>query len=273
LQAYPRGSSLQGALVAAKLEKTAGDIPAESLDEFGAGVVLADLMDSPGRKKRIGRLWSVSFRWIPSGPSHTGDSVISPGAPDVPNRPLSSSARRSSAAIAIQHSCGTTAVCSGAAKAKQPSVCFPELLQQDIARMDVRLELAEAQLRQNHAVAALATINPVRTGKPADSARFFRIAVYAYLHNGDRKNAAETAKHFLDIAKTQEDRDEAGRLVSLAAAGDRPPDTRLVELPDAERPSLKRHDNEAPAAEPARQERPTAMGCFVELDCRTSRRA
>jgi hypothetical protein len=91
-----------------------------------------------------------------------------------------------------------------------------ELLAQDTKRM-VRLELAGAQLQANQANAALATIAPVHTVTPADSQRFFRIAVYAHLGSGDREGAAATAKHFMDVAKTAEDKQAAEKLMALTA--------------------------------------------------------
>src|SRR5208283_4792221 len=122
-----------------------------------------------------------------------------------------------------------------------------ELLALDPGRMEVRMELAEAQVGAHQASAAIQTLVAVRVVAPADAPRFFRIAAYAYLLNGDPKDAGESAKRSLDFAKTDEDRAAAERLISLAAVPNvkivvRPAETGAVgpaETSDA-RPTLQR---------------------------------
>ena len=108
---------------------------------------------------------------------------------------------------------------------------------------------------------------------PADAPRLFRIAVYAHLRNGDQDNAQKTAKHFRDIAKTDEDRAAAELLVNQAAARNMQVEMGPVEVGEGGKPRLRRVE---PAAEskglsrpgPPSHERASASGQFVELDCR-----
>jgi len=268
LQAYLRGSSFQGALVSAKLEKTAAEIPTEPLDEFGASIVMTDLMDRPGngdaQRAALERLTQMDPK-RPEPYRGLGYLAWRAGNHEQAVEHFGKAFERGDRdqgllwdyGRLLERSHGETAI-----------RVLTELLALDSARMDVRLELAESQLRAKHPVAALATLGPVRTVKPADSARFFRIAVYANLNNGDPKDAAATAQHFREIAKTDDDRQEADRLISLCAGRSEPADTRPMELTDSSRPSLKRRDAPAGPNEMAPRERPTATGRFVELDCR-----
>jgi hypothetical protein len=91
------------------------------------------------------------------------------------------------------------------------------------------------------------------------------------LGNGDREEASATAKHFLEVAKTAEDKQAAEKLIALTA----PRATRVAlpppQVADGGRPQVRRLDpvsepKEAPV--PQRIERPSLSGMFVELDCR-----
>jgi hypothetical protein len=182
--------------------------------------------------------------------------------------------------------------------AEQAIRVFSDLLSQDAGRTDVRVELAGAQLHANQAAAALQTLAPIHTIAPADAPRYFTVAVYAHLHVGDTRSAQETAKHFRDVAKTDEDRAAAERLISLSAVPDlkvvlRPAETRASgpaqtgAAPPPEpadvRPTLRRHEpapelQSTPGQAPSRPatvrqtppppERFSASGRFVGLDCR-----
>ena len=144
-------------------------------------------------------------------------------------------------------------------------------------RLEVRLELAELHLRDNRPKDALMTLNPIRSVTSAEAQRYARIAVTAHLLNGDQKTAEATALHFVELAKTDEDRAAAEALVRRATV--RRPDL-LVTRPSGgapgtssqdERPALRRTDTGADPDVILRREiheRPSVTGKFVELDCR-----
>lgn len=50
LQAYLRGSSFKGGLVSAKLDKVSDETPAEALTDFDTRLMLADLLERPGKE-------------------------------------------------------------------------------------------------------------------------------------------------------------------------------------------------------------------------------
>jgi hypothetical protein len=131
--------------------------------------------------------------------------------------------------------------------------------------LEVRLELADIQLLVGHAAAALTTLGGIHAVTPVDAPRFFRIAVHAHMENGDRKSAEETARHYMDIAKTDADRATAGLLMSEVASRFEKPAPVTVEPGDG-KPILRRA--EPTASLTPRPMRLAAMGQFVELDCR-----
>lgn len=146
---------------------------------------------------------------------------------------------------------------------------FSELLKQDGERVDVRLELAEIQLRAGKAVAALTTLGGLHTITAADSARYFRIAVHAHLLNGDRKDAELAARHFVETARTDADRAAAELLLSETAAPKPKPAVATGEAAATGPPTLRRGASQEPAQEihPLHPSAPPASGQFVELDC------
>src|SRR5262249_31311167 len=72
-----------------------------------------------------------------------------------------------------------------------------DLLQQEPDRLEVRLELANAQLRSHAPKDALETLKPVKKVTPDDAPRLLTMLAYANLETGDRitaRNAADQLK-------------------------------------------------------------------------------
>jgi tetratricopeptide (TPR) repeat protein len=268
LRAYLRGRSFQGVLVAAKLDKTSGEIPVEPVTDFDTNLMLTDLLSRPDAQPPAFERLAQQDPKRPEPYRGLGYLAWRAGKHEEAIQQFSKAFERGDRNPQLLWDYGRLLERNQGEEAIR---VLTELLSQDGTRVDVRLDLAETQLRANHAVAALVTLAPIRSVTPADSARFFRVAVYAHLRNGDQKQAGDTAKHFLDVAKTDEDRAEAERLVSIAI----PSTTKQGRAPAPTmdqrdtRPLLRRPDPrpevEAPAPPSAK---PSASGRFVELDCR-----
>ena len=273
LQAYLRGTSFQGALVTAKLEKASGEMPAEPLGEFDSGVVLTELLERPRNEAAAHAAWERLAQEEPKRPD--------------PYRGLGYLAWRDGKASEALTQFGK-AFERGEREPKflwdygrllerwrgEDAInVFRELLSLDDARVEVRMELSETQLRANHPVAALATLAPIQKVTSENSARFFRIAVYAQLQAGNLKDAAETAKHFRQIARTDADRAEADRLVAQTTVRDavvqRSPG-QIEQMPHHDQPALRRRESAVEQAPTPAPKRPTMTGKFVQLDCRGS---
>lgn len=273
LQAYMRGSSFQGALVAAKLEKAFAEIPAEPMADFDVGLMFADLMYRRGKEAAQQAALERLAQQDPKRPEPyrgLGYLALRTGRREEATQEFGKAFERGDRDAKLLWNYGRLLEPS---HEKDAIRVLSELLSQDAERTDVRLELAETQLRANQAMAALDTIRAIHTVTPADAPRLFRIAVYAHLRNGDQDSAKKTAKHFLDIAKTDEDRAAAELLVSQAAARNAEVEVGPAEVTEGGKPRLRRVD---PSAEskglsrpgPPPSERAWASGRFVELDCR-----
>jgi hypothetical protein len=130
------------------------------------------------------------------------------------------------------------------------------------------LDLADLQLRNDNAAGAILTLTPLKAITPEETARYFRIAVYADLRIGNREGAEAAARHFMDLAKTDPDR-AAAELLVQATAPRRQTETVMTAADGP--PTLRRRDAATDAAvvmRSVRPPRPSAQGQFVELDCR-----
>ena len=173
LQAYMRGSSFQGALVAAKLEKASAEIPAESMADFDVGLMFADLMYRRGKEAAQQAALERLAQQDPKRPE--------------PYRGLGYLALRTGRREEATQEFGKAFECGDRDTKllwnygrllernheKEAIRVLSELLSQDAERTDVRLELAETQLRTNQAMAALDTIKAIHTVTPADAPRLY----------------------------------------------------------------------------------------------------
>ncbi len=290
LRSYLRGDHFQGGLVPAKLEKSGGESPAEPLPDFDAQIMFVDLLYRPGKEPAA---QAALERLVKQDPARSepyrglGYLAWRAGRRTEAVRQFGLAYERGDRDPKLLWDYGRMLVSQ---RPDESIRVLSELLSQDGARTDVRVELAGAQLHANQAAAALQTLGPIRAITPADAQRFFTVAVYADLSVGDTSSAEGAARHFRDVAKTDEDRAAAERLISLAALPHvkvvaRPAETGAmgpVEISDA-RPTVRRVEpapetKETPGQEqprpallrrdPPPPERFSASGRFVGLDCR-----
>ena len=88
-----------------------------------------------------------------------------------------------------------------------------ELLKLQPNRLEVRLELASAQLRANAAKDALETLAPVKKVTPKDAPRLLTLIAHANLETGNRATAGIAAKQLKQVATDSEDRDRADQIL------------------------------------------------------------
>jgi Flp pilus assembly protein TadD len=273
LQSYLHGNSFQGAIVPAKLDKDPNDIPVEELPDFDKQVVLADLLCRPGNESAAQTALETLVQKDPKRPEpyHAlGYLAWQRGDYEKARQQFSLAFERGDRDPKLLWDYGRMQVSHSVQDA---ITVLSALLSQDPARTEVRLALAEAQLTANQTKAALNTVAPIHAVSPGDAERLFRIAVFAYLRDGDQKKAEEAAKHFRDIATTEEQRAEADRLLRQAT------DSHNVETEP-----VSNHDNDVETGRPllrrsappvAPQEsqpkatavRPSVSGRFTQLDC------
>ena len=257
LESYMRRDTFQGLLVPAKLDKVSDDIPVETVTEFDTGLMLADLAYQPGKEKAYQAALKQLIALDPKRPEPYG------GLGYLAVRAGNSAEAFDDFGKAFELGDRNPKFLLDYGRlleSRRPEQSVPvlkALLTLDADRVDVRLELAETQLRSGDPSAALATLAPLKKIGPHDSRRYFRIAVDAYMTSGDQANAEATARHFMDAAITDSDRAYAEILLSEAS-------------PRANAPVLRRAEPPEPAAAPRPPERPklSSTGQFVELECR-----
>jgi tetratricopeptide (TPR) repeat protein len=289
LQSYLRGGSFKAALFPLKFDRKVEEVASEPLVEFDVDLMFADLVFGPDREEKRAKAFERLATQDPKRPE--------------PLRGLAEAAWRGGRRDeAVEFFAKAYALGDRDPRllwdygrlverkdGEQAARVLAELIKKQPERLEVRLELAEVQTRNGKAQAALETLSTIRKVTPEEAPRFFRVAVYAHLLNGDRANAEANAKRLQDIAKSGEDVAEAENLLRLSAAPPaavRAPDR--VEAAEPERPSLRRPDSppgsdpsdakpllrrvdqpgSAEVAHDALPERPSATGRFVELDCR-----
>jgi Tetratricopeptide repeat len=268
LQGYLRGTTFQGTLVTAKLDKVADEIPVESLADFDTALMFADLMYRPGKEaehraalerlveqdpKRSEPFRALGYLDLRAGHIPEGLQQFSK-AYDLGNREPK-----------MLWDYGRVLASRDGEKAAQ---VLSTLLSVEPERLDVRLDLADLQLRNDNAAGAILTLTPLKAITPEETARYFRIAVYADLQIGNREGAAAAARHFMDLAKTDPDRAAAELLMQATAPRSQ---TETVMTGADGPPTLRRRDagSDAPVVTRSlRPPRPSAQGQFVELDCR-----
>ena len=272
LRGYLQRSTFQGLLVPAKLDKISDDIPVDTLAEFDADLMLSDLIYKPGKESAYQAALQHLIEMDAKRPEPyqgLGYLAMRSGHRDEGIEDFAKAFDRGDRDPTFLQDYGRML------EGKRPEQSVPvltALLTLDADRVDVRLELAEIQLRSGDPTAALATLAALKKITPHDSERYFRIAVGAYLRKGDRANAEATAKHFMDEAKTDSDRAYAEILLNEA----KPPEAPRTETAAAaalRRASEQEQDPETghePPAEPRLPARPklSSMGQFVELQCR-----
>jgi tetratricopeptide (TPR) repeat protein len=278
LQQYLRGTSFQGALFPAKLERKVEDAVSEPVGDFEAALMLSDLSKEPEREKALLRLAEQDAA-RPEPYRGLGELAWRRGKTEEAVELFAKAYARGDRDSKLLWDYGRLLERHNGGEAAK---ILTELLAKDPARLEVRLELAETQVRAGEAAAALQTLAPIRKVTPDLAARFFKIGVYAHLGNGDRPNAEGTAKRFQEVARTDAERAEAEMLLRQSAAGrrvqapalvdDAPVDRPATELSETDKPTLRRAEpppgtgqDVVPGAIPGRA---SIVGKFVELDCR-----
>jgi tetratricopeptide (TPR) repeat protein len=275
LQQYLRGTSFQGALFPAKLERKVEDAVSEPVGEFDVALMLSDLCKEPEREKALLRL-NEQDAGRPEPYRGLGELAWRRGKTDEAVELFAKAYGRGDRDSKLLWDYGRLLERRSGAEAAK---VLTELLAKDPGRRDVRLELAETQVRAGEAAAALQTLAPIRKVTPDLAARFFKIAVYAHLGNGDRPNAEATAKRLRELANSDSERAEAEVLLRQTAAGRLVQPPALVEdapeaLSDTDRPTLRRAEPPPGTGREVVQiavpGRASIAGKFVELDCRAS---
>jgi tetratricopeptide (TPR) repeat protein len=278
LQAYlRRPESIRAAVLPVKLEKATEQALAQPASLFDVKLLLANLSNRPGKEAETETALQELARDDPKRP----EPYVELGRLAWRHNQMDAVRKNFGKAFELGERDPTLLWDYGRlAESDDPEnsiLALSELLKQEPARLDARLELAAVQLRAKHNGDALATLSVVRTVTPEDAPRFFQLMAYAQLQAGGPAQALETARRWAGVAKTPEQKAEADRLVAyLENPRSQPPEARLepatveqsVDQDDQDKPRLQRAADPRPINERASiTGRPSVEGTFLLLDC------
>lgn len=271
LQSYLSGTSFQGMLFPAKLEKVSGELSAEPAPAFDVKLMLVDLVNRPGREEETQKTLERLAQEEPNRPepqAALGYLVWRRGHSDQALSYFQKAVDLGGNSPKLLWDYGRMATRSNPPGSIQ---ALRALLAAQPERVDARLELAGVYLSTNQGQAALATLAQLQKVDQADASKYFRIAVYAYLQGGNREEARKAAEKYAAVAKTDEEISEAQRFMK-AVSQERLPAVVGTAAPSADpgRPKLERRERpEFTVTEilPSQPKRPSVKGSFVQLIC------
>jgi len=277
LQGYIHGNQFKAALFSLKLSSLKERTLAEGVAPFDVKLALLDLSHRPGKEAENRTKFEELAREEPARPEPwvgLGYLAVRSNGYGEASKFFEKALELGSKNPQMLWDYGRMASQSNPSKASQ---ALTNLLDQDPARMEVRLALAQVQLNAKQPAQAKATLAPVRSITPADAPKFFRMRAFANMQSGDQEGARNAAQSWRDNAKNEEERDnadqfiryldsmKAGKTAELVVATDSPADQR-PRLARTNPPQPPQTQNDRPRALLPRYRR--SMGNFVELDCR-----
>ena len=261
LLSYLRGGRFQGVLIPAKLEKLADDLSARPADDFDVKLLLTRLTNRPDRRDATQKSLEELIALDPKRPEPHIDLGYLFWSRD----------RRDDAAAEFGKaydlgSRGPRLLWDYGRLAESRSA-LSELLKLEPDRLEVRLELAQAQLRANAPKDAAETLKPVKKVTPDDAPRLLSLVAVANYQSGDRLSARNAAEQLRKVARSAEDRNTADQILNALAAPTAvaPAPNRKEEGP----PRIVRRERPEMTLEvrTERPQRPSFAGKFVELQC------
>ncbi len=278
LQTYIRGQRFYARVYPTKLEKVTEELPAEPAPDYDVRLVLTELSFRPGQEADARRKLEALIMEDPKRPepySQLGYLVWRQGKQLEAEQFFAKAFALGDRSRRMLWDYGRMAV------NENPTEAIPalkELLAQEPGRVDVRIALASAQMRNRRPGEAVAMLAETKGLTAVDAPRFFLVAAYAYIDLQDPERARANLDQALKYVKEDRDKMEAERLKSyldeltqakVRNARGNPTPSSSLEAPriagDSVRSPLRRA-----LEEPKVQifpGKPTAEGTFAALLC------
>ncbi len=218
LQAYLNGTHFQGAYFAQKLEKANDEITVEPAGAFDVKLVLADLLDRPGNENATRAALEELAKEDPKRPeafAALGYLAWREHKTDEAMKDFGTAFELGGRNPGMLWDYGR--MLRGRNPAEATRVLL-ELLKQEPARVDARLELAAQQLTANQPGEALETLKPVKKVTPEEAPRLFGIMAHAQIDTKQWTEAKSSAERLAKVARTDEDRVQADRILKYVEA-------------------------------------------------------
>jgi len=264
LQVYLRGTRFQGAYFAQKLEKASDEITAEPAAQFDVRLVLADLLNRPGKEGEARAALEQLTKDDPKRPepfAALGYLAWHGRNNDEAVKDFGMAFELGDRDPAMLWDYGR--MLRGRDQTEAIRV-LSELVALEPGRNDARMELAADQLTAKEPGAALETLRPVKKVTAEEAPRLFGIMAHAQMDLQQWKDAKETAERLAKVARTDEDKSQAERILKYLEA--RESGAVQSQMTDTGRPRLQRREPPRLAGETV-SPRKSIAGSFVLFDC------
>jgi tetratricopeptide (TPR) repeat protein len=211
---YLRGERFQGRLIPMQMEKLTDKLEARPVPAFDLDLTLAEIQNRRGHEAE--------------SRSRFQELIARDGARSEPHAELAylewRSGKSKDALPEFEQAFALGARGSrflwdyGRLAERDPARAIPvlaKLLEQEPDRLEVRMELAEVQLRARQPVETLRTLAPVRKVGKADAARLFHTVALAAWQAGLKDQARAAAENFRKVAESAVEKAEAESLLAL----------------------------------------------------------
>jgi tetratricopeptide (TPR) repeat protein len=269
LQGYIRGSRFYARLYPTKLEKVTDELAAEPAPDYDVKLILIELSSRKGQddetRKKLEAL-TVEDPKRPEPYSQLGYLVWRQGKQPEAREFFAKAYALGDRSRRMLWDYGRMNVNDRPTEATR---ALGDLLEQEPGRVEVRIALAEAQLRNHQPGVTVATLTHAKSISAADAPRLFLVAAYAYIDLKNMDEAKANVDKALKYSKSERDKGDVQRLqdylqrVSLARGNARSEAPQIAAEAIAP-PSRRAFDEPTTKIFP---DKPSAEGTFTSLLC------
>jgi tetratricopeptide (TPR) repeat protein len=269
LQGYIRGSRFYARLYPAKLEKVTEDLTAEPAPDYDVKLILIELSSRKGQddetRKKLEAL-TVEDPKRPEPYSQLGYLVWRQGKQPEAEEFFAKAYALGERSRRMLWDYGRM---TENAHPKEAMHALGDLLEQEPGRVEVRIALAEAQLRDHQPGLTVATLTQAKSITAVDAPRLFLVAAYAYIDLQNIDEAKANVDKALRYARSDRDKADGQRLRNYLQRVSQTRASARSEAPHIAADTVAPPPRRA-LDEPTTQifpDKPSAEGTFIALQC------
>lgn len=266
VERYYRGDVFHGALFDVEMKRVRAEKKMEAVGAYDAAVLLASIGDRQGREGETRTKLEALIARAPERP----EAYKALGYLLWRTRDAGAAREHFQKAFELGDRSPRLLWDGGRLGGENSTAMLELLVQRDPERVEARLELASAQLRDGRGPAAVSTLAVVKKVTPNEAARLFQLTAYANWQTGQVEQAKVAAGRWLQFAKTEEERAAAERFSEQLARGARAAAVAAEAGPPPMmtegRPRIRRNGTEV--VEEVAPPLPSVTGLFAYLDCK-----
>jgi len=261
VERYYRGDVFHGALFDVEMKRVRAEKKMEAVGAYDAAVLLASIGDRQGREGETRAKLEGLIAQAPERP----EAYKALGYLLWRTRDAGAAREHFQKAFELGDRSPRLLWDGGRLGGENSTAMLELLVQRDPERVEARLELASAQLRDGRGPAAVSTLAVVKKVTPNEAARLFQLTAYANWQTGQVEQAKVAAGRWLQFAKTEEERAAAQRFSEQLATGASLPEGAGAGPTLETRPRIRRNGTEV--VEEVAPPLPSVTGLFAYLEC------